>query len=122
MTRGRQELGRRAEKLAADWLATLGYEIQARNYRCRAGEIDLVTRRGGRWVFVEVRSRRGDKFGTPEESLTPRKRRHMIASAQHFLLEHDQPDADWGIDAVAVVFAADGQVERLDLIENAVTA
>ena len=120
MSRSRQDLGRRGESLAADWLAALGYEIRARNYRCRAGEIDLVTRYAGRWVFVEVRTRRGGRFGTPEESLTARKRQHMIASAQHYLLEHGQLEADWRIDAVAVVIAPDGQVERLDVIENAV--
>jgi putative endonuclease len=121
VTQARRKLGQRGEILAADWLAALGYAIIARNYRCQAGEIDLVARYGGRWVFVEVRTRRGDRFGTPEESITPRKRRHLIASAQNFLLENDALDADWRIDAVAVVLAADGQVQRVDVVENAVT-
>jgi putative endonuclease len=121
VTQARRKLGQRGESLAADWLAALGYEIRARNYRCRAGEIDLVARYHDRWVFVEVRTRRGDEFGTPEESITPRKQRHLIASAQTYLLEQNDLDADWRIDAVAVVLAADGQVQRVDVIENAVT-
>jgi putative endonuclease len=121
LTQGRRRLGQRGESLAADWLVSLGYEICARNYRCRAGEIDLVARYHGRWVFVEVRTRRGDEFGTPEQSITPRKRRHLIASAQSYLLEQNDQDADWRIDAVAVVLAPDGQVQRVDIIENAVT-
>ena len=121
MTQARRKLGQRGETLAADWLAALGYEIRVRNYRCRVGEIDLVARYGGRWVFVEVRTRRGGGFGTPEESITLRKQRHLIASAQTFLMEQNDLDAEWRIDAVAVVLAADGHVQRVDVIENAVT-
>ncbi|MEP7355990.1 MAG: YraN family protein, partial [Anaerolineales bacterium] len=101
MTQTRRKLGQRGESLAADWLAALGYEIRARNYRCRSGEIDLVARYDGRWIFVEVRTRRGGQYGTPEESITLRKQRHLIASAQTYLQEHDALDSDWRIDAVA---------------------
>ena len=121
MTQARRRLGQLGERLAADRLAALGYEIVERNYRCRAGEIDLVTRQAGRWVFVEVRTRRGDRFGTPEESITARKRAHIIASAQHYLQAHAASDADWRVDAVAVVLAPSGRLQRIDVIENAVT-
>jgi putative endonuclease len=121
MTQQRRRLGQLGERLAADRLAGLGYEIVQRNYRCPAGEIDLVTRYSGRWVFVEVRTRRGNRFGTPEESVTLRKRAHLIASAEHYLLDHDALDADWRIDAVAIVLTPGGRVERIDVIENAVT-
>ena len=121
MTQERRRLGQRGEQIAADRLAGLGYEIVERNYRCAAGEIDLVARHDGRWVFVEVRTRRGDRFGTPEESVTPRKKAHLIASAQHYLQAHDALDSDWRIDAVAVVLSAGGLIKRIDVIENAVT-
>ena len=121
MTQERRRLGQRGEQIAADRLAGLGYEIVERNYRCAAGEIDLVARHDGRWVFVEVRTRRGDRFGTPEESVTPRKQAHLIASAQHYLQAHDALDSDWRIDAVAVVLSAGGLIKRIDVIENAVT-
>ena len=121
MTQARRRLGQRGEQMAAERLAGLGYEIVERNYRCPAGEIDLVARQGGRWVFVEVRTRRGGRFGTPEESVTARKRAHIIASAQHYLQAHDALEADWRIDAVAIVLTLSGRVERLDVIENAVT-
>ncbi len=99
----------------------MGYEIVERNYRCPAGEIDLVARQAGRWVFVEVRTRRGGRFGTPEESVTTRKRAHMIASAQHYLQAHAASEADWRIDAVAIVLTPAGALERFEVIENAVT-
>ena len=121
MTQARRRLGQAGEKLAANHLAHLGYEIVARNYRCPAGEIDLVTRLSGGWVFVEVRTRRGSRFGTPEESVTARKRAHLIASAQHYLQDHDALEADWRIDAVAIVLSPNGRLQRIDVIENAVT-
>ena len=121
MTQARRGLGQRGEQLAAERLQALGYEIVERNYRCTAGEIDLVAQKAGRWVFVEVRTRRGSRYGTPEESLTARKRAHLIASAQHYLQAHAQIDVDWRIDAVAVVLSTGGRLERIDVIENAVT-
>jgi len=121
MTQARRRLGQVGEQMAADHLSGLGYEIVERNYRCPAGEIDLVARQAGRWVFVEVRTRRGSRFGTPEESVTARKRAHIIASAQHYLQDHDALTADWRIDAVAIVLSTGGRVLRINVIENAVT-
>ena len=120
MTKARQSLGRRGEQLAADKLSSLGFEIVARNFRCPAGEIDLIAKQGEVWIFVEVRTRRGSKFGTPEESITPRKRAHLIAAAQTYLQSQSLPDADWRIDLVAVEFTPSGKLVRVDVIENAV--
>jgi putative endonuclease len=121
MSQARRRLGQAGEQLAARHLAGLGYEIVERNYRCRAGELDLVARHEGQWVFVEVRTRRGGRFGTPEESVTARKQAHIIAAAQYYLLEHAALEADWRIDAVAIALTPDGRVERLDVIKHAVT-
>ena len=121
MTQARQGLGRLGEKLAAEKLETLGYEIVARNYRVPGGEIDLVTKRGGLWAFVEVRARRGDKFGTPEQSLTDRKKARLILAAQTYLDEHDLGDVPWRIDFVAVELTGRGKLMRVEVIENAVS-
>jgi putative endonuclease len=120
MTRARVSLGRRGEQLAEQKLAASGYEIVARNYRCAAGEIDLVARCAGTLAFVEVRTRRGEKFGTPEESITPRKRRHLIAAAQSYLQANALPDAAWRIDVVAVELSTRGELLRVEVIENAI--
>jgi len=121
MSDTRVRLGRRGEALAAGKLEALGYTIVARNYRCPHGELDLIARHGETWVFVEVRTRRGDGFGSPEASITPRKRAHLIASAQHYLQAHDLPDVPWRIDLVAVDLGPNGALRRLDVIENAVS-
>ncbi len=120
MTRARADVGRAGERLAAEALAERGFAIVARNYRCAEGEIDIVARRGTVWHFVEVRTRRGESFGTPEESITGRKRRHLVAAAQRYLLDHALGEVDWCVDLVAIRLGAGGHLLRLNLIENAV--
>jgi len=118
--RSRKRLGAAGEELAACELARRGYVIRERNWRCAAGELDIVAEHGGEIVFVEVRTRRGDKFGTPEESITPAKCAHLIAAAQTFLQEHELEKRDWRIDVVAVELSVRGELLRVDVIENAV--
>ena len=98
----------------------MGYEIVQKNYRCAFGEVDIIARRNQYWVFVEVRTRRGKKFGTPEESVTPRKKKHLVDTAQMYLQENNLGDVDWRIDFVAVEFSARGELLRVDVIENAI--
>jgi len=116
----RQILGRRGEQLAADHLQANGFLIQQRNFRCEAGEMDLVARLAGEVVFVEVKTRRSRRCGLPEESLTPRKRAHLIAVAQTFLQQHSLEDLPWRIDVIAIELDTAGKVRRLHHIENAV--
>ena len=116
----RHTLGRRGEQYAAEYLSDRGYAICARNWRCLAGEIDLVTEKDEVLIFVEVRTRRGDRLGTPEESITPAKRAKLIAAAQTYLDEHSQTDRDWRIDVMAIEMGAHGEVKRCTLIESAI--
>jgi putative endonuclease len=128
----RKRLGDTGEELATRELARRGYVIRERNWRCTAGELDIIAElplalqgRGGGGegasiIFIEVRTRRGDQFGTPEESITPAKRAHLIAAAQTYLQEHALEDCDWRIDVVAVELSARGELLRIDVIENAV--
>ena len=120
MARGRIGLGRRGEELAAQALTRQGYQIVARNWRCEAGEVDIVARKDGVWHFVEVRTRRGTDFGTPEESLTPPKQVRMVAVAEHYLAAHGLEDVDWRLDLVAVEMDRAGRLVRVEMIENVV--
>ena len=121
MTDPRRGLGRRGEELAAAELTQRGYVIRQRNWRCPAGEIDIVAEHGGRPVFVEVRTRRGRALGTPEVSITPAKRERLIRVAQSYLLEAGVGEVDWRIDVVAVELTSSGRLVRIDVYENAVT-
>ncbi len=91
---GRRETGRRGEEAAAAFVAALGYRIVVRNFRCRAGEIDLVALDGETIVFVEVRSRTGSGRGTPLESVDGRKQAQVGRVARYFLSArgwHERP-------------------------------
>ena len=77
--------GARAEALAAAYLVRQGLAIVARNFRTRAGEIDLVARDGRVLVFVEVRLRRSANFGGAVESITATKRARLVAAANAYL-------------------------------------
>jgi putative endonuclease len=116
----RRQLGRRGEQIAAQHLQQQGYEILTRNWRCEWGEIDIVAREGDTLAFVEVRTRRGERFGTPEESITPDKKAHMIAAAQTYLQEQGLEEVDWRIDVTAIEIGRHGELRRLNLIRHAV--
>jgi putative endonuclease len=113
-------LGHVGEEIAARELIRRGYTVRERNWRSAEGELDIVAEHDRLLVFVEVRTRRGDRFGTPEESITPAKRAHLIATAQAYLQSHSLEDRDWRIDVVAVEMSAPGDLLRVDVIENAI--
>jgi len=84
--------GQAAEALAAEWLASRGLRIVERNYRCRAGEIDLIAEDGAALVFVEVRLRRSAAYGGAAASVDHTKRQRLIRAAQHYLMgQADRP-------------------------------
>lgn len=120
MANERIALGARGEAAARAYLQRRGYAILAVNYRCRWGEIDIVASHGGVLVFVEVRTRRGASYGSPQESITPRKGERLVLTAQHYLQEHDV-DSHWRIDLVAIEADGRGAVRRIQQVENAVT-
>jgi putative endonuclease len=90
MTRNdRKRLGAGGEAIVEAHLEGLGWRILARNYRCRAGEIDLIaeeaTAREVTLVFVEVKTRRGKRHGSPIEAVDYHKRQKLVAVAQYYL-------------------------------------
>lgn len=115
---GRRQLGQWGESVAAHHLEAKGYQIVARNWRCRHGEIDLIAQAGKTLVFAEVKTRRGRAFGTPEEGVSPRKLRKLFELGQHYLLEKDLDDIEWRIDLVAVELDNRGKLLRCDHIPN----
>lgn len=110
-----QKIGRWGEEMTAAFLQKLGDEILDKNARTPYGEIDLVTRRGGVTVFVEVKTRTTRSFGLPEEAITPRKQGHMLAAAEHYAAAH-QIDS-WQVDVVAVE-GKPGKTPQIEHFEN----
>ena len=94
------------------------YEIVARNWRCSAGEADVVACRDDAWIFFEVRTRRGVSYGTPEESLTEDKWRRMLHVALAFLAENGLVDTDWRLGFVAVEMDRSGRLMRVEVYDT----
>jgi putative endonuclease len=92
MTGAARATGAAAEELAARFLEGQGLAIVARNYRCHAGEIDLVARDGDTLVFVEVRLRSSDAFGGAGASIDAAKQRRILRATRHYLAgRREQP-------------------------------
>jgi putative endonuclease len=100
--------GRSGEDLAAEFLRRRGLEILHRNYRCRAGEIDIVARDGDTVVFVEVKERRTATHGTAVEAVTWRKRQRISRAARVYAAVHGLSDAPMRFDVLGIDWGADG--------------
>ncbi|MBU0646532.1 YraN family protein [Patescibacteria group bacterium] len=105
MATWRRWFGDQGEKAAAQYLQSQGLKILDRQYGVRGGEIDLVAQDGEEIVFVEVKSRRDESFGFPEEAVTPAKIRKIRRAIQYYLQAKKQEDRPWRIDVVAIQFA-----------------
>ncbi len=117
----RGELGNIGEKIAVGFLKKKGYRIRETNFRCRAGEIDIVAEKNDHLVFVEVRTKMSLVFGKPEESVTIAKKERLVNTALTYLTSHEDVPESWRIDLIAVEVDRRGKVKRLELIENAVS-
>ncbi|RNL84779.1 YraN family protein [Halostreptopolyspora alba] len=111
--RGRSEprnaLGRRGEELAAAHLRrNAGMRLLARNWRCAAGEIDIVARAAGVLVIAEVKTRTSLRFGSPLEAVTPEKRRRLRRLARLWAIQNGAGEARARIDTVAVLVPPHG--------------
>lgn len=116
----RSRIGASAEVAAAAELGRRGYRIVGSNYRCRHGEIDLLAKDGDCLVFVEVRCKRTDTFGSPAESITLAKQRRLITTAQHYIEEHNLNEVACRFDVVEV-HEVDGRLVVKDILKNAFT-
>ena len=117
----RRETGILGEELARSHLAHAGYDIVETNYRCTEGEIDIIARHDDYLVFVEVRTKTGGSFGSPEESVTRAKKDRLISVAWHYIQEHEKFPLLWRIDFVSVKLDKNLCNPCIHVIENAIT-
>ncbi len=102
----RQNLGKAGEDLACRELARRGYAILARRYRTRLGEIDIVADDHGTLVFVEVKTRAGERCGSPAEAVTGWKQRRLARMAADYLARQGVADRACRFDVVAVAIGS----------------
>ena len=92
-TMNKRTLGSKVEQLVKDYLNTHGFLILETNYRCRTGEIDLIAKEGNYYVFIEVKYRTSDAFGTPQEAVTPAKQKRICKTTLRYLYSHNQGES-----------------------------
>ncbi len=99
----RKALGDHGEAIAARHLIEAGLTILDRNWRCEAGEIDIVARDGASLVVCEVKTRRGLEYCHPGEAVTWRKAQRLRRLAMRWIDEHDVHPREIRIDVVSVI-------------------
>lgn len=115
-------LGEDGEKLAERFLVRTGMTVVERRHRTRRGEIDLVCRDGEMLVFVEVKTRRSERAGSPLESITPAKQRQLTRLALSYLKQHDLLECPARFDIVGILFEDDSETPRIDHYRDAFPA
>jgi putative endonuclease len=110
-------LGKEGERIAEIFLRKKGYKLVERNYRCAAGELDLIMLDQRVIVFVEVKTRTGIRYGTPLEAVEVRKQQKMIYAAQFFLSAKRLSQREARFDVVGISWP--GAQPSVEHIENA---
>ncbi|HID96241.1 MAG TPA: YraN family protein [Candidatus Latescibacteria bacterium] len=117
MAGNRKAVGSKGEGLAAEFLKRKGFRILERNYRTRAGEIDIIARKGDTLVFVEVKTDRSGQFGPPETWVTPAKQRQIAKMATWYINSKRIMGVDLRFDVIGISFKEGGR--EINHIEDA---
>lgn len=117
MKKEKLKIGRIGESLAGKYLQKKGYKIIECNYKTKYAEIDLVVYRRSILVFIEVRTRIGERFGLPEESIKSDKLYRLVKSAQAYLVRRNY-DKEYRIDAVCIILDKSYCPIRISHYEN----
>lgn len=117
----KRSVGTQGEQTAVKFLKKNGYKILQRNYRCKTGEIDIVSYDHGTIAFVEVKTRFSDAYGPPELAVTDRKKRQIIKVALHYVAEKKIRDFDLRFDVVSIFYPPVEKYPIITLFKNAFT-
>src|ERR1700759_3632458 len=117
MTRTQQAFGELGERIAERWLRRQGWRVVQRRFRNGHRDIDLVVERDGTVVFVEVKARRGARFGDPVEAVNWMKQKELSKSASVWIDRHGRPSESYRFDVVGVL--VEGERVRVRHVPNA---
>jgi putative endonuclease len=109
--------GKEGEKIAAAFLRKNGYRICETNFRCVLGEIDIIAREKSELVFIEVKTRRSEEMGYPEQAVGIKKQKKMCQLALWYLQKKNITDAGARFDVVAITMLPSGN--EIKLIKSA---
>lgn len=110
----RRNIGAAGEKEALKYLQSKGYKIITNNFRSRFGEIDLIAKNNGTTVFVEVKTRTSDKFGSPADSVSYFKLNKIVKTSQYYISRFNISDHRY--DVIEVIF--EGSAFKINHIQN----
>ena len=109
----RQKLGDLGEEIASNYLKKKGYKILERQYKSQYGEIDIIAEHKKTLVFVEVKARRSDDFGLPEEAVDERKLEKIIATGNCYQQKLKSKFEDVQVDVVSIIINKEFQIKEL---------
>ena len=115
----RIELGKKGEDIACKFLEKNGYQIVERNYRNRAGEIDIIARDKDTIVFVEIKTKISKDFAQPELSVNPSKQRKIVKTALTYLIGKGIKRTGCRFDVIGIT--GEKEQRKIELIKNAFT-
>lgn len=104
---------KKGERLARENLKEKGYQIIAQNYQNKYGEIDLIAKQGKVLVFIEVRTKKGEQFGSPEDTLNQKKLKKICLNAKAYVKIKNWT-GPYRIDAICIVLNPDNSLARLN--------
>lgn len=114
-------LGKLGEDFAENFLAAQNYQILKRNFRCRSGEIDIIAfdLKQKQLVFIEVKTRTSDEFGSPNDALTNKKKRKLTKTAQYFINSlRKNRVIIWRIDVIGIKLDKINRLKNITHLKN----
>ena len=111
------EIGKKGEDIAVNFLIENGYAILCRNWKCQNAEIDIIASTGEFLVFVEVKTRSSDMWGLPEDAVSKQKMSQIIKGASLYIEENEVGDLEPRFDIISIVL--DSKPINIEHIDDA---
>lgn len=111
------KIGKEGERVAQEMLLNKGYKILEKNFQNKYGEIDIIAQKKEEIIFVEVRSKTGHKFGSPEDTISQKKKKQIKRNALAYMAFNNVPNP-YRVDIICIVFDNMMEVIRKKHYEN----
>lgn len=107
------EIGKIGEKIAKEYLENKGYQVLEQNYQTKYSEIDLICQKNEELVFVEVRTKTNERFGSPEETINRNKINKLIRATNAYTARRKW-SGPYRIDAICIVLSQNSIIKRIE--------
>jgi len=110
------ELGKKGEELALDYLKSKGYTIRDKNWRYQKAEVDIIAQKGNTLAVIEVKTRSTDYFGNPQDFINPKKIKLLVNAVNEYVTSKDL-EVDVRFDIIAII--KNGSQTKIEHLEDA---